>query len=82
MQYLCFFIVFLQLDFDSAIPPEQAWRRKLDSNASILKEFSITFMEAIKMVTIFIPSWRNLVIYSKVFLFVDLDWLFQKFTAA
>lgn len=56
MQYLCFFIVFLQLDFDSAIPPEQAWRRKLDSNASILKEFSITFMEAIKMVTIFIPS--------------------------
>ena len=39
----------LKLDFDSAAPPEQAWRRKLNSHAGILKEFSVTFMEAIKM---------------------------------
>lgn len=45
------------LDFDSAIPPEQAWRRKLDSHASILKEFSITFMEAIKMIRLGIRLW-------------------------
>ncbi|PSS35699.1 Non-lysosomal glucosylceramidase [Actinidia chinensis var. chinensis] len=37
------------LDFDSAAPPEQAWRRKLNSHATILKEFSVTFTEAIKL---------------------------------
>lgn len=42
---------FLQFDFDSAAPPEQAWRRRLNSHANILKEFSVTFTEAIKMVT-------------------------------
>ncbi|KAE8039396.1 hypothetical protein FH972_011813 [Carpinus fangiana] len=48
----------LQLfDFDSAAPPEQAWRRKLDSHANILKEFSVTFMEAIKMVRLGIRLW-------------------------
>ncbi|KAM7488738.1 hypothetical protein LguiB_026222 [Lonicera macranthoides] len=48
----------LQLfDFDSAAPPEQAWRRKLNSHASILKEFSITFMEAVKMVRLGIRLW-------------------------
>lgn len=40
----------LQFDFDSAAPPSQAWRRKLNSHASKLKEFSVTFREAIKMV--------------------------------
>lgn len=40
----------LQLDLESAAPPEQALRRKLNSHASLLKEFSITFTEAIKMV--------------------------------
>ena len=40
----------MQFDFDSAAPPEQAWRRRLNSHANILKEFSITFTEAIKMV--------------------------------
>ncbi|CAI9117799.1 OLC1v1019284C2 [Oldenlandia corymbosa var. corymbosa] len=45
------------LDFDSANPPAQAWRRKLDSHASILKEFSITFMEAIKMIRLGIRLW-------------------------
>lgn len=45
------------LDFDSAAPPEQAWRRKLNSDAGILKEFSITFMEAIKMIRLGIRLW-------------------------
>ncbi|KAL7594536.1 hypothetical protein Lser_V15G29538 [Lactuca serriola] len=45
------------LDFDSGAPPEQAWRRKLNTHASILKEFSITFKEAIKMITLGIRLW-------------------------
>ncbi|XP_028773528.1 non-lysosomal glucosylceramidase [Neltuma alba] len=45
------------LDFDSAAPPEQAWRRRLNSHANILKEFSVTFMEAIKMVRLGIRIW-------------------------
>ncbi|KAI7734447.1 hypothetical protein M8C21_032937 [Ambrosia artemisiifolia] len=45
------------LDFDSGAPPEQAWRRKLNSNAGILKEFSITFMEALKMIGLGIRLW-------------------------
>lgn len=44
------FFVYMQLDFDSGAPPEHAWRRKLNSHAGILKEFSVTFMEAMKMV--------------------------------
>lgn len=44
----------MQLDYDSAAPPRQAWRRRLNSHANILKEFSVTFMEAIKMVIFFI----------------------------
>ncbi|PON63758.1 Beta-glucosidase GBA2-type [Parasponia andersonii] len=48
----------LQLfDFDSAAPPEQAWRRRLNSHANILKEFSVTFTEAIKMVRLAIRLW-------------------------
>ncbi|GLT68595.1 hypothetical protein SLA2020_408090 [Shorea laevis] len=48
----------LQLfDFDSAAPPEHAWRRRLNSHANILKEFSVTFMEAIKMVKLGIRLW-------------------------
>ncbi|MED6134806.1 hypothetical protein PIB30_040420 [Stylosanthes scabra] len=48
----------LQLfDFDSAAPPEQAWRRRLNSHANLLKEFSVTFMEAIKMVRLGIRIW-------------------------
>jgi non-lysosomal glucosylceramidase len=38
------------LDFDGGAPPEQAWRRKLNSHANLLKEFSVTFMEAMRMV--------------------------------
>ncbi|PSR84748.1 Non-lysosomal glucosylceramidase [Actinidia chinensis var. chinensis] len=45
------------LDFDSAAPPEQAWRRKLNSHATILKEFSVTFMEAIKLLRLGIRMW-------------------------
>ncbi|KAI4338292.1 hypothetical protein L6164_016634 [Bauhinia variegata] len=45
------------LDFDSATPPEQAWRRRLNSHANILKEFSVTFMEAIKMIRLGIRIW-------------------------
>ncbi|KAL7081360.1 hypothetical protein ACP275_14G035300 [Erythranthe tilingii] len=49
----------LQLfDFESAAPPEQALRRKLNSHASILKEFSITFTEAFKMVRLGIRLWH------------------------
>ncbi|KAH9680922.1 non-lysosomal glucosylceramidase [Citrus sinensis] len=47
----------MTLDFDSAAPPEQAWRRRLNSHANILKEFSVTFMEAIKMVRLGIRLW-------------------------
>ncbi|KAF2285643.1 hypothetical protein GH714_006150 [Hevea brasiliensis] len=47
----------LQLDFDSAAPPEQAWRRRLNSHANILKEFSVTFKEAVKMVRLGIRLW-------------------------
>lgn len=46
---------FLQLDYDSSAPPEQAWRRRLNSHANLLKEFSVTFMEAIKMASVFRP---------------------------
>ncbi|GFP98320.1 non-lysosomal glucosylceramidase [Phtheirospermum japonicum] len=47
-----------KLDFDSAAPPEQALRRKLNSHASLLKEFSITFTEAIKMIRLGIRLWH------------------------
>uniref|UniRef100_A0A6N2JWD9 Glycosyl-hydrolase family 116 N-terminal domain-containing protein n=1 Tax=Salix viminalis TaxID=40686 RepID=A0A6N2JWD9_SALVM len=48
----------LQLfDFDSAAPPEQAWRRRLNSHANLLKEFSVTFREAIQMVRLGIRLW-------------------------
>ncbi|KAK8275810.1 hypothetical protein V6Z12_D10G160300 [Gossypium hirsutum] len=48
----------LQLfNFDSAAPPKQAWRRRLNSHANILKEFSVTFMEAIQMVRLGIRLW-------------------------
>ncbi|KAK9138325.1 hypothetical protein Sjap_008919 [Stephania japonica] len=37
------------LEFDSASPPEHAWRRRLNSHANLLREFSVTFREAVKM---------------------------------
>lgn len=45
------------LDFDGGAPPEHAWRRKLNTHANILKEFSITFMEALKMMRLGIRLW-------------------------
>ncbi|KAJ4976498.1 hypothetical protein NE237_001604 [Protea cynaroides] len=45
------------LDYDSAAPPEQAWRRRLNSHANILKEFRITLMEAVKMIGLGIRLW-------------------------
>ncbi|KAH6834582.1 Beta-glucosidase [Perilla frutescens var. hirtella] len=49
----------LQLfDIEGAAPPEQALRRKLNSHASILKEFSVTFKEAIQMVRLGIRLWH------------------------
>ncbi|KAL3828367.1 hypothetical protein ACJIZ3_017169 [Penstemon smallii] len=46
------------LDYDSAAPPEHAWRRKLNSHAGILKEFNVTFKEAIQMVRLGIRLWH------------------------
>lgn len=40
------------LEDDPGAPPDQAWRRKINSNADILKEFRVTFMEGLKMVTL------------------------------
>ncbi|XP_058101529.1 uncharacterized protein LOC131245828 [Magnolia sinica] len=45
------------LDFDSAAPPEQAWRRRLNSHADRLKEFSVTFTEALKMIRLGVRLW-------------------------
>ncbi|KAK1307564.1 hypothetical protein QJS10_CPA09g01999 [Acorus calamus] len=45
------------LDFDGAAPPEQAWRRRLNSHANKLKEFSVTFREAIKMMRLGVRLW-------------------------
>lgn len=50
---------FLQFDYDSSAPPEQAWRRRLNSHANLLKEFRVTFMEAIKMASDFSLSQTN-----------------------
>ncbi|KAI4342605.1 hypothetical protein MLD38_027212 [Melastoma candidum] len=48
----------LQLfDLDDSAPPEHAWRRRLNSHANILKEFSVTFREAIKMARLGIRLW-------------------------
>ncbi|GAB2266452.1 hypothetical protein Dimus_001460 [Dionaea muscipula] len=46
-----------QLNDDSAAPPQHSWRRRLNSHANILKEFSVTFMEAAKMVRLGIRLW-------------------------
>eukprot|EP00268_Persea_americana_P037440 TRINITY_DN3705_c0_g1_i1.p1 TRINITY_DN3705_c0_g1~~TRINITY_DN3705_c0_g1_i1.p1 ORF type:complete len:169 (-),score=30.05 TRINITY_DN3705_c0_g1_i1:94-600(-) len=45
------------LDSDSAAPPEQAWRRRLNSHANRLKEFRVTFREALKMVRLGVRLW-------------------------
>ncbi|KAK1257159.1 hypothetical protein QJS04_geneDACA024892 [Acorus gramineus] len=45
------------LDFDGAAPPQQAWRRRLNSHANRLKEFNVTFREAIKMMRLGVRLW-------------------------
>ncbi|KAJ8616113.1 hypothetical protein MRB53_035485 [Persea americana] len=45
------------LDSDSAAPPKQAWRRRLNSHANRLKEFRVTFREALKMVRLGVRLW-------------------------
>uniref|UniRef100_A0A0D9XKI8 Non-lysosomal glucosylceramidase n=1 Tax=Leersia perrieri TaxID=77586 RepID=A0A0D9XKI8_9ORYZ len=45
------------LDFDGGSPPEQAWRRRLNSHANLLKEFSVTFMEAMRMMSLGVRLW-------------------------
>ncbi|KAF0909315.1 hypothetical protein E2562_034955 [Oryza meyeriana var. granulata] len=45
------------LDFDDGSPPEYAWRRKLSSHANRLKEFNVTFREAIKMMRLGLRLW-------------------------
>ncbi|CAD5176314.1 unnamed protein product [Musa acuminata subsp. malaccensis] len=47
----------LLLDFDGGAPPEHAWRRRLNSHANILKEFSVTFMEAFRMLRLGLRLW-------------------------
>ncbi|PKU72532.1 hypothetical protein MA16_Dca008588 [Dendrobium catenatum] len=46
-----------QLDFDGGAPPRLAWRRRLNSHANRLKEFSVTFIEAMKMMTLGLRLW-------------------------
>lgn len=45
------------LDFDDGSPPEHAWRRKLSSHANRLKEFNVTFREAIRMMKLGLRLW-------------------------
>ncbi|KAJ8513418.1 hypothetical protein OPV22_003852 [Ensete ventricosum] len=45
------------LDFDGGAPPDHAWRRRLNSHANRLKEFSVTFMEAIQMMRLGVRLW-------------------------
>ncbi|XP_052161898.1 uncharacterized protein LOC127779204 isoform X2 [Oryza glaberrima] len=45
------------LDFDDGSPSEYAWRRKLSSHANRLKEFNVTFREAIKMMKLGLRLW-------------------------
>ncbi|CAH8297176.1 unnamed protein product [Eruca vesicaria subsp. sativa] len=51
------FSSFFWLDFDSAALPAHTWRRRLNYHANKLKEFTITFREAIKMVRLGILLW-------------------------
>ncbi|ERN18870.1 non-lysosomal glucosylceramidase isoform X1 [Amborella trichopoda] len=45
------------LESDYAAPPRYAWRRRLNSHANLLKEFSVTFMEALKMIRLGVRLW-------------------------
>lgn len=45
------------LEDDPGAPPEQAWRRKINSHADTLKEFRVTFMEGFKMLRLGMRMW-------------------------
>ncbi|KAL3688862.1 hypothetical protein R1sor_015171 [Riccia sorocarpa] len=45
------------LESDPGAPPKLAWRRKLNCSAGFLKEFSVTFWEAIKMLGLGLRLW-------------------------
>ncbi|KAG0621376.1 hypothetical protein M758_3G014900 [Ceratodon purpureus] len=45
------------LDHDPGAPSEQAWRRKLNSHADFLTEFRVTFMEAVRMISLGMRMW-------------------------
>lgn len=67
----------LQFDLDNSAPPEQAWRRRLNSHANILKEFSVTFREAIKMVIFVVISISFLSKHALSFwCFTSISWPF------
>ncbi|KAJ7567463.1 hypothetical protein O6H91_02G149200 [Diphasiastrum complanatum] len=46
-----------QLEEDPGAPPPLAWRRKLNCNANLLKEFSVTFYEAMKLLGLGMRLW-------------------------
>lgn len=45
------------LDHDPGAPSEQAWRRKLNEKADFLTEFRVTFMEAVRMISLGLRMW-------------------------
>ncbi|KAH7445901.1 hypothetical protein KP509_01G027700 [Ceratopteris richardii] len=46
------------LEPDAGSPPSHAWRRKLDSHANFLKEFTLTFMETFRMIRLGLRVWQ------------------------
>eukprot|EP00249_Psilotum_nudum_P025025 c29353_g1_i1 orf=734-3784(+) len=46
------------LENDPGAPPPLAWRRKLNSHANFLKEFKVTFWEALRMLGLGLRLWN------------------------
>jgi len=66
--------VLAQLDHDPGAPSQQAWRRKLNSHADFLTEFRVTFMEAVRMVRIFLHLKQWVAEENE----MDYEFIFQK----
>lgn len=47
----------VQLDKSSGAPPDLAWRRTLNSHANQVREFSVTFVEAVQMARLGMRMW-------------------------
>lgn len=45
------------LECDLGAPPQIAWRRRLNSHANLLREFNVTFKEAVKMIKLGFRLW-------------------------